>query len=264
MLTHALSSRFNTGSLPDRRLCLLTTLAWLGALVLTSLYGLWILGLLAILTAAAFLAGAVASTIVSPGRWLVRMDAAAAGAMLYTALVLMVPHVVTEHAGSGITGLLLGFAAAVLLHQSSTRGGSGQTTLAALTLHSLFDGVLLGTLYTLMPPFGLSVGIALLAHKAPAGYALARRLVHAGRSTILVVLPALATGLGAVSIAIIRPLYLPAGLLFGAATGLLLFVTLVFWFSNAARQRHDPGGWIAFGTGTLIIAAVAWLAPHGI
>lgn len=256
--------RLNFATRSDIRLCLLTTLIWLVSMAIAGLRDLWTLVLLSVLAAAAFLVGAIACNAPHREHWIVRIDGAAAGAMLYTALVLMAPEVVTEHAVPGIAGLLLGIAAGTFLYMTGAHNGAGRTTLTALTLHSLFDGVLLGAVYALMPPFGISIGIAILAHKAPTGYALARRLALARRSIILTSIPAMATGLGALFTAIMEPLFFPAGFLFGMGTGLLLFVATVFATTNAASHRRGPGGWIAFGTGALAIAVVALLAPQGI
>jgi ZIP family zinc transporter len=261
-MARAITPHFDLVTRSDRNLCLLAALAWLGSLGVAGRHGLWLLAVLSVLAAGTFLAGAAASTVLPRQRWLECMDGAAAGAMVYTALGLMTPDVVAEHAGFGIAGLLAGFGVAVVLFRASPSSGGGQTTLSALTLHSLFDGILLGTAYIWLPSAGIGVGVALLAHKAPTGYALARRLCLAERSTILTLLPALATGIAAVMVAIISPLYLPAGILAGAATGLLLFVALIFMASNVVVQRHDPSRWVAFAAGIVVIAVLAWLTPN--
>ncbi|HET7315367.1 hypothetical protein [Salinisphaera sp.] len=245
-------------------LCLASILAW-AALVLAGGYdGLWILVTLTVFSAVAFLIGALVSAIPHPARLITRVDGAAAGAMLAAALVLVVPHALIEHAGAGALGLLLGLGVGLAL-QITASGRGGRAMLGALTLHSICDGVVLGALYTLIPALGWGAGLAILAHKAPAGYALARRLARSRSRRILVVLPALGTGLGALCTAMMPAVVaLPAGLIFGAAAGLFLFVALAFFASSARAGSLDAVDWLAFALGGAVIALVGWIAPHGI
>lgn len=245
-------------------LCLLVAVGWFALLIAGGRDGLWVLVTLTVFSAVAFLAGAVISVIPHDPRWMSRVDAGAAGAMLASALVLVVPHALIEHPGSGTAGLLAGLAVGMALHAAGS-GRDGRTILSALTLHSICDGIVLGALYTLMPALGWSVGLAILAHKAPAGYVLARQLAARPGYPLLVVLPALGTGLGALSVAIIpAAAALPAGLIFGAAAGLFLFVALAFFTSSARAGALDAEDWLAFVLGGTAIAFVGWVAPHGI
>ena len=245
-------------------LCLFAAAGWFALVIAGSRDGLWVLVTLTIFSAVAFLAGAVISAIPHDPRLISRVDAAAAGAMLASALVLVVPHALSEHPGTGTAGLVAGLAMGMAL---STAGASrgGRSILSALTLHSICDGIVLGALYTLMPALGWSVGLAILAHKAPAGYVLARRLGARPGHQILVVLPALGTGLGALCVAIMpAAAALPAGLIFGAAAGLFLFVALAFFASSAKTGSLDTMDWLAFALGGTAIALTGWLTPHGI
>ncbi|AWN16273.1 hypothetical protein [Salinisphaera sp. LB1] len=245
-------------------LCLCAAAGWLALVVAGSRDGLWVLVTLTLFSAVAFLAGAVISAIPHDPRLISRIDAAAAGAMLASALVLLIPHALSDHAATGSAGLAIGLAVGMALHVTSG-GRDGRAMLGALTLHSVCGGIVLGALYTLMPAHGWGVGLAILAHKAPAGYVLARRLAARPGHRILVVLPALGTGLGALCVAIMPVgVALPAGLIFGAAAGLFLFVALAFFVSSAKIGALDAGDWRAFVMGGMSIAFAAWVASHGI
>lgn len=245
-------------------LCLLTGLAWSGLLIAGVHAGLWTLVTLTLFSAVAFLLGSLINALPHPPGLMSRADAAAAGAMLATALLLIVPHALLEHAGIGALGLLFGLVIGMALHAAGS-GRDDRTILGALTLHSICDGVVLGALYTIAPKLGWGVGLAILAHKMPAGYALARRLADGPRQQILVVLPALSTGLGALCIAIMPAVVAPpAGLVFGAAAGLFLFVALAFFASSAKADPLDVTDWLFFGLGGTIIATTGWVVPHGI
>lgn len=245
-------------------LCLIAAVCWLTLVVDAGRDGLWVLLTLTVFSAAAFLAGAAISALPHDPRLMTRIDAAAAGAMLASALVLVVPHALSEHAAAGAAGLVVGLLVEVGLQVAGSSRGSG-SILGALTLHSICDGIVLGALYTLMPALGWGVGLAILAHKAPAGYVLARRLAARPGHQILVVLPALGTGLGALCVAIMpAAVALPAGLIFGAAAGLFLFVALAFFASSARTGALDSVDWAAFVLGGTAIAFTGWVAPHGI
>ncbi|WP_051883165.1 hypothetical protein [Salinisphaera hydrothermalis] len=245
-------------------LCLIAAACWLVLVVAAGRDGLWVLTTLTVFSAAAFLAGAAISALPHDPRLITRIDAAAAGAMLASALVLVVPHALAEHARTGAIGLVVGLLVGVGL-QIAASGRGSRSILGALTLHSICDGIVLGALYTLMPALGWGVGLAILAHKAPAGYVLARRLAAHPGHRILVVLPALGTGLGALCVAIMpAAVALPAGLIFGAAAGLFLFVALAFFAASAKTGAHDTADWAAFVLGGMAIALTGWIAPHGI
>lgn len=245
-------------------LCLLAGLAWTGLLIAGGRAGLWTLVTLTLFSAVAFLLGALVSILPHGPDLISRVDAAAAGSVLASALILVVPHALLEHAGTGALGLCIGLAIGLALHAAST-GRDGRAILGALTLHSICDGIVLGALYTIAPTLGWGVGLAVLAHKTPTGYVLARRLADRPRQQILVVLPALGTGLGALCIAIMPDvLALPAGLIFGTAAGLFLFVALTFFASSAKTGTLDAVDWLIFGLGGTTIAVVGWIVPHGV
>lgn len=244
--------------------CLVAAFVWAVLVVAAVRAGLWTLVTLTVFSAFALLIGAAISAISHRSRLMSRVDAAAAGAMLGSALIFVVPHALIEHAGAGALGLVVGLAIGLLL-AAARPGRDGRAILSALTLHSIGDGIVVGALYTLAPKLGWGVGLAVLAHKAPAGYALARRLSKRPRQQILVVLPALATGLGALGVAIMPAVVaLPAGMIFGIAAGLFLFVAAAFLASSVNTGSLDTVDWLMFGLGGMAIALTGWVTPHGV
>lgn len=163
------------------------------------------------------------------------LDGVAGGAMIAAACVLLLPSAVKLDplfAGIGVSGgLLFGLA----LHracrrQSHKRSVLGESSLVALTVHSAGAGIVIGMLYARMPDLGVWLGLVIVAHKLPAGYAVARRLHRRGSALATVALPACAVGITAVPAALATGV-LPPSLIVGAAcqglaTGIFLHVGL--------------------------------------
>ncbi len=118
-----------------------------------------------------------------------------------------------------------------------------------LSMHSLGAGLVIGAVYATMPALGAVLGLAIVSHKGPAGYAAARRLRRRGASVLLLLWPAAAVCIAAVPVGLIDPPTSDAfhAVVFGAATGLFLHVAIDFlprcgWGSElyrAARVRPD-------------------------
>lgn len=158
----------------------------------------------------------------------------AAGAMITSAAVFLVPEAVAHDAalgGFGIAlGIVVGFGLHTLAHQLTHAGLPLEHTTAELTAHALADGAILGLVYAAMPDLGLVLGLAIVSHKGPAGYAAARRLRRARRPVSLVLLPASATGLAALAVGLAQPsgvVWMQA-LVLGFATGVFLHVAMDF------------------------------------
>lgn len=156
------------------------------------------------------------------------IDGAAGGAMLAGLLIFVIPHALHGHIGHGALGIIAGGGIGMLLTRLA-----GHTrhdpAVSALTVHALCAGCVIGALYARMPALGVAAGSGIIAHKLPAGYLLSRQLNNPRTRTHDIMLPALATGLGALPIALWRPdSVLPAGLLLGIAGGLFAYVGLLF------------------------------------
>ena len=75
----------------------------------------------------------------------------------------------------------------------------GTTALLGLALHTLFDGVSIGSGFIITPTLGILVSIAVFLHKVPEGFTVASIMVAAGRTKREAVLGAV--WLGAATVA---------------------------------------------------------------
>lgn len=171
------------------------------------------------------------------------------GAMITSASLFLVPQAIAHDAevgGLGIAlGLMTGFALHTLSHQlTHTRLPLDHTT-TELTAHALAAGSIIGLVYAAMPTFGWLLGLAIVSHKGPAGYAAARRLAQEGMPPSRVLLPACAVGLTALPIGLLEVPGMPLlnALIFGFATGIFLHVAMDF------LPRCELGGEIYEVTG---------------
>lgn len=157
----------------------------------------------------------------------------ASGAMVTSATIFLVPEAIgysPSVGGFGIAaGLLVGFAAHTIGHRLSHFDGFDTTTVQ-LTAHSLSDGVIVGLVYAAVPDLGLLLGLGVISHKGPAGYAAARRLSQAGKPATVLLLPAAGVGLAALPIALMNPPASPVvnAAVFGFATGIFLHIAMDF------------------------------------
>jgi ZIP family zinc transporter len=158
----------------------------------------------------------------------------ASGAMLTSAAAFLVPQAITyepKPGGFGIAaGILVGFAGHTIGHRLTHLDLPLDRTTAELTAHALAAGSIIGIVYTAMPDLGPLLGLAIVSHKGPAGYAAARRLVARDRSPILLLLPAVGVGIAALPMTLLS---VPAdqtlnAVVFGFAAGIFLHVAMDF------------------------------------
>jgi ZIP family zinc transporter len=158
----------------------------------------------------------------------------ASGAMVTSAAVFLLPDAIGHHAALGgfgvAAGIVLGFSAHTVGHRLSHAGTPFEDTALRLTAHALAAGAVIGVVYGAIPDLGPLLGLAIVSHKGPAGYAAARRLARQNRSTIPLLVPAAGVGITAIPAAMVA---LPAtdasnGLLFGFAAGVFLHVAMDF------------------------------------
>ncbi|PSQ80530.1 MAG: ZIP family metal transporter [Bacteroidetes bacterium QS_1_63_11] len=173
----------------------------------------------------------------------------ASGAMIVSTGAFLIPSAIGHHAavgGFGIAGgILLGFVLHAAQHQLAHLHLPFDATTLELTAHSLAAGLVIGAVYATMPALGPALGLAIVSHKAPAGYAAARRLARSGQPTSVLLLPAAAVAAAAVPVGLLSP---PSGdavhaSVFGLATGIFLHVALDF------LPRCEIGGEISEAAG---------------
>lgn len=158
----------------------------------------------------------------------------ASGAMITSAAIFLVPTAINHHpvyGGLGIAaGIIAGFAIHTLNHGLSHTTSSVDPVVLELTSHALSAGLIIGIVYATMPELGLLLGLAIVSHKAPAGYAASRRLTRQGKSAVLILLPAAAIGLTALPVSLLN---MPGNaivnaIIFGFATGVFFHVAIDF------------------------------------
>lgn len=218
-----------------------STLLFIG-LTLLALFGPFAghgLGKLLIISWVAFgaMAGGAAIAGVTGGqhpRALVWGYGLASGAMLTSAAAFLVPQAITQHpkiGGFGIAaGVLAGYNAHTLGHRLSHLDLPMDTTATELAAHALAAGMIIGVIYGQMPELGLLLGLAIVSHKGPAGYAAARRLTLSERSIAPLLLPSAGVGLTALPVAMLAipgTAAVNAGV-FGFAAGVFLHLAMDF------------------------------------
>lgn len=158
----------------------------------------------------------------------------ASGAMITSAAVFLLPMAFTlqpQYGGFGVAlGLLVGFGVHTVGHRLAHLELPMNRTAAELTAHAVSAGVIMGIVYGNMPALGPMLGLAIVSHKGPAGYAAASRLARTGRSWTPLLLPASGVGIAAIASSAVT---LPAGeavrgLVFGFAAGVFLHVAMDF------------------------------------
>jgi ZIP family zinc transporter len=158
----------------------------------------------------------------------------ASGAMLTSAALFLLPQAFglgDRLGGLGVAiGILAGFAAHTVGHQLTHANSTFDHAVLELSAHALAAGVIIGAIYAALPELGPLLGVAIVSHKGPAGYAAARRLASEGRSAAILLVPAAGVGLTALPVALLG---LPTGeaangIIFGFAAGVFLHVALDF------------------------------------
>lgn len=158
----------------------------------------------------------------------------ASGAMIVSVGLFLLPDALNHHprfGGLGVaSGVIVGFAGHAIGHRLSHIELPMDATVAQLTAHTIAAGAIIGIVYGNMPELGPLLGVAIVSHKGPAGYAAADRLTRNGRSWLPILLPAAGVGVVAVLASMVS---LPAsaplnGLVFGFATGVFLHVAMDF------------------------------------
>lgn len=158
----------------------------------------------------------------------------ASGAMVTSAAVFLLPSAIEHHpafGGFGVAaGILAGFGFHTIGHRLTHRDLPVDDAVAQLSAHAFSAGAIIGVVYGNMPDLGLLLGLSIVSHKGPAGYAAALRIARRGGSVLPILIPAVGVGVVAIAVSAVD---LPAslavrGVVFGFATGVFLHVALDF------------------------------------
>lgn len=158
----------------------------------------------------------------------------ASGAMITSAAIFLVPGAISHHpefGGFGIAiGVVGGYSAHTIGHRLTHVDDPFESTALRLTAHALAAGSIIGLVYAAMPDLGLLLGLAIVSHKAPAGYAAAHRLTSQGKGVTILLLPAAGVGITAIPSALLDVPVSPIvnALVFGFAAGVFLHVAMDF------------------------------------
>ncbi len=174
----------------------------------------------------------------------------ASGAMVTSAAMFLVPQAMGLGSAAGTpriggigiaAGIVTGYGTHTIGHRLTHIETSFDTTAAAITAHALSAGLIIGLVYASMPALGLLLGLAIVSHKGPAGYAAARRLVREDKSATALLLPAAGVGLTAIPSALVTVPASPAvnAVVFGFAAGIFLHVAMDFLPNCDAGSEID-------------------------
>jgi ZIP family zinc transporter len=164
----------------------------------------------------------------------------ASGAMVTSAAMFLVPQAIGIAGNGGIApqvggigiaaGIVVGYSGHVVGHRLTHRDLPMDVTTAQITAHALSAGLIIGLVYGSMPTLGLLLGLAIVSHKGPAGYAAARRLRRNGKPVSALLLPAAGVGITAVPTAALPVPEIAAlnAVVFGFAAGIFLHVAMDF------------------------------------
>jgi len=142
----------------------------------------------------------------------------------------------------------------------------GTVAFFGMTMHSLIDGMIIGTGFEVAPQLGTVAAIGVICHEVPEGIAMLSILLHYGygksRAILFTAVVALATPLGAMLTFTFIGALSPQGigLLLAFATGSFIYIAA----SDLIPESHRARGW----QGTLALCAgiltgvIAGIGPH--
>jgi len=176
-------------------------------------------------------------------RFLRYFVALGAGFLMATALLEMTPESLRLNARLGPALIMAGYCAMHLLEHTISAhfhygeethtgefvsGHTGYAVLGGLSVHSLFDGVAIGSGFALSNWLGMMIFLAIFLHKAPEGFTMASVMMASGRSRAIAfwsaVALACATIAGVLVIQLV-PSWVPYGLPVSAGVALYVAAT---------------------------------------
>ena len=160
----------------------------------------------------------------------------ASGAMITSSTVFLIPPALgldKAMGGFGIAlGLITGFTTHTVSHSSRTSFLKFDHTVVNITAHTVAAGAIIGVIYEGLPGLGLVLGLAIVSHKGPGGYSIARRLkrLEDKKDVLVLLTPSSSVGVMAILTNYFGIPAIPSlhGLVFGFSAGIFLHVALDF------------------------------------
>jgi len=176
-------------------------------------------------------------------RYLRYFVALGAGFLMATAVVEMAPESLKLSPRLGPVLIMVGYCVVHLLEHTinahfhfgeETHHGefvsrhTGNSVMAGLSVHALFDGVAIGSGFVVSAGLGMLIFLAILLHKAPEGFTMASVMLASGRSRSAALYSAIglaAATLAGVLVIELAPQLLPYGLPISAGVALYVAAT---------------------------------------
>ena len=206
-------------------------------------------------------------------RYLRYFIALGAGFLIATALLEMMPEGMKLNPGWGAVLIMGGYCVVHLLEHTinahfhygeETHHGefitrhTGNSVMAGLSLHALFDGVAIGSGFLVSGWLGWLIFLAILLHKAPEGFTMASVMLASGRSRSTALYSAVglaAATLAGVLVIELIPSWLPYGL--PVSAGVALYVAATDLVPEVNREPGLPMALMFFaGVGAFLLLRV--------
>jgi ZIP family zinc transporter len=232
----------DTDSIPlsfiNKKLIVTLTLVFLFELLIVAIYGDWkVIGISLFayisMVCAVFLAKSE-SKLKKSSKRLVWAYGLASGAMIGSACAFLLPTAILPSSNIGgfavAFGVLTAFMFHTIGHQLTHTNELFDDVTITLTAHALFAGAVIGVIYSVMPSIGPLLGLAIVSHKSPAGYSVAKRRLQQNKSIHILTVPAMGVGLTALPVSLFEISISPIlqSIIFGFATGLFIHIALDF------------------------------------
>ncbi|QKQ98102.1 ZIP family metal transporter [Candidatus Nanohaloarchaea archaeon] len=194
--------------------------------------------------AAMMMGGLLALRDIKSHKMIVWLYGMSGGAAFASVMLFILPQALNLSKNFGAAGIIAGFLAGLVLHSASHRlthsVTKGHSSLWSVSLHSITAGLIIGLIYNQMPSAALTLGLAIVSHKLPAGYMVADRLKR-DRESFWMKLLLPASGIGAMA-SLVNIFSVSLGttsraLFFGFSAGIFLHLALDF-IPNPEPESH--------------------------
>jgi ZIP family zinc transporter/zinc and cadmium transporter len=208
-------------------------------------------------------------------RYLRYFVALGAGFLMATALVEMAPESLRLSPRAGPILIMVGYCVVHLLEHTinshfhfgeETHAGefvsrhTGNSVMAGLSVHALFDGVAIGSGFVVSNALGWLIFLAVFLHKAPEGFTMASVMLASGRSRMMAFYSAVGLAvatLAGVLVIELAPAWLPYGLPISA--GVALYVAATDLVPEVNREPGISMALVFFAGVAAFLMLRAWL-----